>query len=397
MRCVVHIGTEKTGTTSIQESLDKNSQALISNGVLYPPVLSGGGHPKIACYAMDYDTKDRRKRRFGLHDKEATDHFRKAFEAQFQSSLNDSIDTVLIVNEHLSRLEKTSEVERLKDFLSRYFDDVHIVVYLRRQDKLMRSMYSTRVKLGFSRDEVYPSGKIYHSRYNYKRILDLWSGVWGRNNITARVFEQDLLVDGDALSDFLQAANVEMPDGFESVRANESLSPQALVVIREMNKYLPGGWRYRGNIGRISAQRFPGGGMPVSKEDSLDFLSHFCETNRYVAKAYFGRDELFKPIDDREFNSQNRMGDVSLTVDGMARVFAGLWAEASAERFKADLHINRKLANNVKLLNEREKLVNKMKIISERANYAQMHPWRNLLSFYRRKTTNRLRRRSKKH
>ena len=38
MECVVHIGTEKTGTTSIQKTLDANAGRLEKAGIVWPPM-----------------------------------------------------------------------------------------------------------------------------------------------------------------------------------------------------------------------------------------------------------------------------------------------------------------------------------------------------------------------
>ena len=62
MECVIHIGTEKTGTTSIQRTLDANAKLLLQEGVLWPAVLQRGQDPRITCYAMNDETIDLRKR-----------------------------------------------------------------------------------------------------------------------------------------------------------------------------------------------------------------------------------------------------------------------------------------------------------------------------------------------
>lgn len=395
MRCVVHIGTEKTGTTSIQESLEKNSSLLAKSGILYPPALSKGRHAKIACYAMDYNTVDRRKKQFGLFDKATTDSFRKTFEADFEKSLNGH-DTVLIVNEHLSRLRNVSEVERLKSFLSRFFDDIRVVVYLRRQDKLMRSMYSTRIKLGLTSNDVYPvwpkKANTVFTHYDFKRILVLWTEVWGREVVVPRIFERNLLVNKDALSDFCQIAEVQLPEDFVPVRANESISPQALVAVRELNKNLPKEWKFRGDIGRIAARCFPGDGIPVSRRESLEFLAHFEDGNDYVARSFFSREKLFPPIKEDEFVSADKTEEVPLLVTDMARIFAGLWADSSIQKknlsAERDLALkqNKKLTSErdeafkqrKKLIAERDEALKQKKKISAERNWAHKHPWRNL-------------------
>ncbi|MCF3974278.1 hypothetical protein L1965_11425 [Paracoccus sp. EGI L200073] len=333
---------------------------------------------------MDYDTADRRKRQFGLLDKASTDAFRKSFEMQFEKALDKNCETVLIVNEHLSRLRNVTEVERLRKFLSRHFDDIRIVVYLRRQDKLMRSMYSTRIKIGLTSDEVFPArpenrNSVY-THYDFRRILDLWTRVWGRDAVTPRIFERDLLIGRDALSDFLHLADVTPPKGFVPVRANESISPQALVAIREINKHLPKEWKYRGDIGRIASRCFPGDGIPVSRRESCEFLSHFEDGNDHVARAFFDREKLFDPVREDEFDGADKAEEISLTVPDMASIFAKLWAQSAvqknaltAERNQARQQKRRLAAGLDRALEEKQRL------IAER-DRAIRHPFRTLWS-----------------
>lgn len=52
MDLIIHIGTEKTGTTSIQNGLHANRDALTQAGI-YLPVSLGGHNPRqLATYAM---------------------------------------------------------------------------------------------------------------------------------------------------------------------------------------------------------------------------------------------------------------------------------------------------------------------------------------------------------
>ena len=49
--CILHIGTEKTGTTSIQKFLATNRTLLKANGVLYPLSPGKVNHIGLEAYA----------------------------------------------------------------------------------------------------------------------------------------------------------------------------------------------------------------------------------------------------------------------------------------------------------------------------------------------------------
>lgn len=329
MECVIHIGTEKTGTTAIQRSLDAHVDLLLDTGILWPPVLRHGEDTSVACYAMDDATIDLRKRRRNLLTPEAIAAFRADFEERLlrerQAAPPDG--RVLIVNEHLSRMREVSEVARLKALVTRFASRVRIVLYLRRQDRMMRSMYSQIIKIGSTREEVFPrfeqNTEGDFTTFNYRRIADLWAGVFGAAALQIRVFEPAQLAGGDVLRDFFRTAELPWPPGLQSLRVNESLSREALLSLRALNRHLPR--EARANLGPLSAGLFTGSGMPVARAEAQTFLSHFQQDNDEVARRYLGRAQLFEPIGDDEYPETVPPEQREVSADTVAWHFARLW------------------------------------------------------------------------
>lgn len=58
MKAILHIGTEKTGTTSFQSFMHRNRDAVLARGVLYPDRLGGDNHRLIATYGLSLSTAD---------------------------------------------------------------------------------------------------------------------------------------------------------------------------------------------------------------------------------------------------------------------------------------------------------------------------------------------------
>ncbi|MGH1367757.1 MAG: hypothetical protein ACRBCL_04015 [Maritimibacter sp.] len=330
MKAIIHIGTEKTGTTSIQETLQKNVDSLMGAGFCYPKTFFNGNHTKIAVFSMEDDKIDMRKRKHKVISAEQVSAFRSQFEVEFSHEIEglSPSTTVLIVNEHLSRLREKSEVERLRSFLLKYFDEIEVIIYLRRQDKLMRSMYSTVIKVGDIRENIFP---IYEESkqgdfvtFDYRRVMDLWSEVFGRELISARLFERKLLHSEDVVLDFLRICGVPTETEIETVKANESLSPEALVALRELNKHIPK--EFRENLGPIFSRLFPGSGQAALRHEAQEFLGYFEESNRYVAKKFFDRDALFDDIQDHEYQVKNNHTE-EVTVAQVSEIFAKIYTE----------------------------------------------------------------------
>ena len=94
-------------------------------------------------------------------------------------------------------------MNRLKEFLDKFFDDISIVIYLRRQEELFISGYSTAIKSG----ETYslPSVRSFAAnkdQYDYYHILNKWSEIFGKENINVYLYDAKELVNGDIFTDY---------------------------------------------------------------------------------------------------------------------------------------------------------------------------------------------------
>ncbi|MCB1495942.1 MAG: hypothetical protein KDJ86_09170 [Bauldia sp.] len=335
MRCVLHIGAEKTGTTSIQRSLTKNGGLLAARKIHYPELFHGQRHVKISCFAMDNDRLDIRKRRLGLTDDAAIEKFRKGFRRDFAKEMETCrkrTGTVVIVNEHLSRLQNAAEVERLKAFIERFFEAIDIHFYIRRQDLLMRSMYSTVIKVGGIRENVFPpfeEGGRDFLAFDFHRIFRLWTSVFPMESFHIHRFDRSALLSGDVVVDFLSRSGLFEQAAAEAFRIeaeNASLDPIALEVLRQFNLawgqhgYEKAGLR---GTGALAGELFPGRGKPVSRAEAETFLSHFEAGNRALARACFDSDELFDTSDIAAL--PETVDPPRPTAEDTARVLSAIW------------------------------------------------------------------------
>jgi hypothetical protein len=75
-----------------------------------------------------------------------------------------------------SRLKTRKEVSRLRDFLSSFASSFRILAYLRRQDKMISSAYSIRIKNGITSPFRFPlEGHERHDSH-FDQLLDRWNG-----------------------------------------------------------------------------------------------------------------------------------------------------------------------------------------------------------------------------
>ena len=328
---ILHIGCEKTGTTSIQRFLARARTALKSHGVLFPVVPAGGAaepnHKLLTLCVRNTNVDDLRATVPDV-DKKIAD-----FELEFSAEIIESgCNTVVLSNEHCSsRLVKVDEIRALKSLLEKFAETIEIIVYVRRQDKMVQSLYSTYIKSGGIEKFRFPEN-INDPMLNYQLLLDRWSEVFGWRQILVRSYDDVMSDRGDVVRDFLLTAGLSQSVGSAQTsddKPNRSLNKGTLEFLRLFNKYVP----YlkdgvlnekRADIVRrleLISTRDEG---PHDDLGAQEFLERFRESNEYVAREYLARDngQLFPEYDAIP---SGRISEFS--VEEAVRIAADLWIE----------------------------------------------------------------------
>ncbi|MEL7506483.1 MAG: hypothetical protein AAFN42_04045 [Cyanobacteria bacterium J06554_1] len=221
VRVYLHIGTAKTGTTTLQRFLCKNENVLSDLGYLYPKSGRPANNP-IAHYNLANAIKSD-SRLYNRHTGKWTDVSHQFIDLH-QEIEQQNLSNVIVSCESFSRDPK--ELDKLKHELSRY--EVKILVYLRKQEKFLLSAYIESIKQG-----SYLSFKEYIDKkldlVNYYGLLSLWSSLFGKDNLIIRVFEQDKL-KGNIFEDFLVSIGIEDISQFNLNIARYNVSPPAKTI-----------------------------------------------------------------------------------------------------------------------------------------------------------------------
>lgn len=337
-RVYLHIGLPKTGTTTIQRALKLNEAWLNSQGYVIPQA----GMPTEVLNFTQPDIAAE----MAVHHNLAWQHFAPDL---FRSDAGTSEDLAEeIGNHHAERFIVSSEqiVEIDPEYIATALQkvaDVIAIVYLRRQDFFLQSMYTQRIKYGDTTEtfqEAY-SRLIHHYAYlRYQQFLDHLTGMFGADNLRVRNFD-DVVQHGDLISDFFTQCDV-MPS--VDVQApppdNETPSIKTLELVRAVQCQL----NERGNV--YSWQDMPhykvmrlilvhaqAAGWDTNKakfltpELSQAILAHYDEDNRSVAQTYFGRDNLFDsspvvatpPFDVQDISVDELLGVVAHICEAYVR------------------------------------------------------------------------------
>jgi hypothetical protein len=239
--CHLHIGSAKTGTTSIQSFLQLNVQQLGAQGYYFPHSLGQPNNNRLVTYALDPSKIESKRRLFGIASLEDLKQFRSQTEKALGkelASLSNEIEHVVLSNEHChSRLTSIDEIYTLKQFLDPFFSIIRVIVYLRRQDLSAISLYNTRILSGSSSFRIFPPTQpSLPLRYDYAQGLQLYAEVFGQENIVVRVYDRRTLKKQPLVHDFAQSIGLAVDEKFENpARLNRSLRGLDLQFIRLLN------------------------------------------------------------------------------------------------------------------------------------------------------------------
>jgi hypothetical protein len=227
-RIILHIGGEKTGTTTLQKYLFRNAAILRQRSIHYfndrsKPYVSGVAHfPLAACLISEEVDFIPDEKRVSLS---------RALSA-LEEDIRQLDGTIILSCEHFSsRLRSRDQLQRLRDALAS--EDVHVVCYAREQSELALSSWSTAVRYGcdqkFSLESVIPENPY----YNYLHVAELWASVF--ENIHVREYRRDRLVNGDICADFFDLMGLDDRDLEACAPENEALDIERLEGLRFVN------------------------------------------------------------------------------------------------------------------------------------------------------------------
>ena len=326
----LHIGTGKTGTTSIQTFLELNREALRKRGVVVPVSPGRRNHLRLTPYALNDGVIDNTRRARGLLRPDQVAHFRERFAQRFREEAATWTDghTVIMSSEQMTRLSQPEEIARLRALLS-FATKTFIVVYFRRQDEYFVSEYSQLIKGGRG---IALDGALKHIKkqvYNYHAFLQNWADAFGKENIIVRPFERSQMVGGDAVQDF---ASVVGLDGLSEYvlppRRNLSLDVHTVEYLRRLNPHIP---RFvndapnplRAGLIELLEEISDGQKLSLSQATAELFLQQFKESNAQVAREYLNRDDgvLF-----REGPASGEGEAPSLSKNEIFSITARIWA-----------------------------------------------------------------------
>ncbi|WP_156443739.1 hypothetical protein [Burkholderia savannae] len=282
--CYLHIGTHKTGTSSVQDSLTRAPQQLEEAGFYFPRTgqwESGSGQHGLAVQA-----------RSNAHD-------------ALVEALIREIETIphhiILSSEEFSHMlwRNTAGFQHLVDRLSGIADKITVILYLRRQPDFIESNYLERLKsrfhLGFS---TYAHARMHHDLaefpLDYRKLIERLDHVRG---IRIEVRAYDSASKPGILQDFLGVIGwpsnvplaesringslplVESLKNFCRAQEQRELTESEERLIELISLSLPPRPRMNGRTRRALVQRYAESNRELAERFGLPSLMETPESN----------------------------------------------------------------------------------------------------------------------
>ncbi|MBO5371956.1 MAG: hypothetical protein J6A75_04450 [Lachnospiraceae bacterium] len=347
----VHVGTPKTGTSAIQQFCATNKEAFEKRGYCYPIMPYRYPHKAIVRngHFLTGQIKDENGNR-------CIEEERRIFLEGMETvkELFITYNCVILSDETLWRSTTHWRPELWKE-LNKMGEEVGfevvIIVYLRRQDEYLTSLWSQDVKAGYFKSSVKSWEDWYEimakdKLIDYKAKVDEFINAVGKENVVVRRYDRNGFFGGSIYSDFLQAVGLEMTADFvvEESERNLGLKGNTNEIKRIINTIPDISHKdhlfFRNillGLSDISAQNYKCSVM--SKEEKEELLADCKEGNREVAKLIFEEDgELFKN-DDKELPKWEK--DNPYMMDDVIRLVATTALELRKENQKLEEKIHR--------------------------------------------------------
>jgi len=220
MKLILHLGSAKTGSTSLQTSLDMARGKLAKKGILYPLV-----ERRVPRRQNVLATPFQRN----VQRVYANKTFKGLPAPEFAMGQWDRIakqarnyDTVVISSEHLGSIRA---VDKFGEFIRKKFPgaEVEAVYYVRRPSKHTASRMQQRISANHILNTFWPT--------DYFSIIQSWRKHFP---VQLREFSPTKLHGGGISSDFVHATGLDVE--LTEVRKNESLSAEAMQILQDYRR-----------------------------------------------------------------------------------------------------------------------------------------------------------------
>lgn len=315
----LHIGYHKTGTTSIQNFFWNNRKILSKESdLLYPEIGNSGpthaqfalclpsGRDKIISEIASVKGSEDDNPYAGYTGPEANDLYQELGKEIERTDCK----RILLSSECFLEWIRPDVISK---HLREYCDcNVKIIVYLRRQDQWIQSVYNQVIKDPFIRyaGELEELPQI--SMLDYFGTLMTWAEEFNRDNIIVRSYERSALLEHGTISDMLNLLNLNGIKNYNfsmSIKdKNKSLESKQVKILHALNKkevqdeifrLVLSYFEYKNE--EISTDNWPA--VFMSHEEASNLYKKYIEDNDRISNEFMNGENNFHAPTEQEYMS----------------------------------------------------------------------------------------------
>lgn len=315
-KIILHVGSGKTGSTSIQKALYECKNENDSQ-LFYPTILNHKGNQIFRFAFCDIsDTPSNIKVKF-KNDPQGYTDYQKAIKKSFEENIKDH-DNIIVSSEFLF-LSDNDEVAAIKAYLTNLgFTEIHVIMYLRDPAKYYLSVAQQALKNHYK----LPSPDNF--RYDMYDAIGNWELISPQSTIF-KEFDKSFLHNGDVISDFNQYIKnfgYKFKLKLENAK-NESMSVEGTVILQDFHRLLELSNLDESEVtnNKLRARRFSNkaakGTKPVLNVDIADYIYNKKYTEiAKVANEYGVFKELLVVLSKKKKTiARVKLGEVKLFTD----------------------------------------------------------------------------------
>ncbi|CAA6813042.1 MAG: Unknown protein [uncultured Thiotrichaceae bacterium] len=231
LKLIIHAGTPKTGTTSLQTYLDKKQRKLRRKGILYPHNIKNIDNPTAPKHQWF------EKNLVTTHLENFLENFKNII-----SQVKDDTHTIILSSEGIYNYwwDFPDESKAILSTLNELFK-VEIWVWFREPLAFIESFYkqclrNPRVENNpcYGRDLSFADMlaiEWFSQHLDYQGFVTECQALFGENNVSVFKYE------GDVVQEVIQKLGLATPHDNPTPRQNQSLNSASIALLRTINQF----------------------------------------------------------------------------------------------------------------------------------------------------------------
>lgn len=201
LKFILHIGTNKTGTTAIQTTLFKNQDHLHNHRFCYPNIgMHNHGHHDFVRYLKGADP---------AHLNLSSD-----WKKIFQTNVNE-YEKVIFSSELFYTIENPKDLYKLFPK-----NKTSIVIYIREHLSFLISWYQQAVQLRNITCSFKEYVDFHYCQLDYDGLISKWKHAYGSSNVKVEVFDRNNFKNNNIVEDFFE--KIQLPFNSSIILKKES-------------------------------------------------------------------------------------------------------------------------------------------------------------------------------